>query len=79
MSGVQFATESYRTGFQKKTREKMGTLGGNHICFRKSLSQTCNLIMLDFSSMSPRFPFVFVISSPQNRQLGTHTGGVQGR
>ena len=30
--------------FRKRTRERMGTLGGNHICFRKSLSQTFDLI-----------------------------------
>ena len=43
--------------FRKRTRERMRTLRGNHICFRKSLSQTFNLIRLDFSSMSPRCPF----------------------
>ena len=36
--------------FRKRTRESMGTLGANHICFRKSLSQTFNMIRLDFSS-----------------------------
>jgi len=33
----------------------MGTLGGNHICFRKSFSQTFNFIRLDF--FSQMFPF----------------------
>ena len=33
----------------------MGTLGGNHICFRKSFSQTFNFIRLDFFSQT--FPF----------------------
>ena len=57
--------------FRKRTRERMGTLGGNHICFRKSLSQTFNLIRLDFSSMSPRFPFFccFVATQPSIRNV----------
>jgi len=55
--------------FRKRTRERMGTLGGNHICFRKSLSQTFNLIRLDFSSMLPKFPFFccFVATQPSIR------------
>jgi len=59
------------------TRERMGTLGGNRVCFRKSLSQTFNLIKLDFSSFWLRFP-IFVVSSPHNCQLGTHTNGLKG-
>jgi len=57
--------------FRKRTRERMGTLGGNHICFRNSLSQTFNLIRLDFSSMSPRFPFFccFVATQPSIRKF----------
>ena len=62
---------------RKRSRESMGTLGGNYICFRKSFSQTFNLIRLDFPSVSPRFPF-FVVSLPHNRQLGTHTNGLKG-
>ena len=55
--------------FRKRTRERMGTLGGNQICFRKSLSQTFNVIRLDFSSISPRFPFFccFVATQPSIR------------
>jgi len=47
--------------FRKRSMERMGTLGGNHICFRKSLSQTFNLVRLDLSSMSPKFPIFFVV------------------
>jgi len=54
--------------FRKRTslRERMRTLGVKHICFQKSLSQTLNLIRLDFPSMSPRFPFFccFVATHP---------------
>jgi len=54
--------------FRKRTRER-GILVGNHFCYRKSLSQTFNLIRLDFSSMSPRFPFFccFVGTQPSIR------------
>ena len=54
---------------RKRTRERIGTLGGNNICFRKSLSQTFNLIRSDFSSTSPRFPFFgcFVTTQPSIR------------
>ena len=59
----------FDTSSSEHTRERMVTLGGNHICFRKSLSQTFNLIRLDFSSMSPRFPFFccFVATKPSIR------------
>jgi len=55
--------------FRKRTKEIMGTLGGIHICFRKSLSQIFNLIRLNFSSMSPRFQFFcyFVATQPSIR------------
>ena len=80
VNGVEFQTETYRTGFQKKDQgERGGTLRGNDIFFRKSVSQTFNMFKLDFFSESPRFPFVFVVSSPHNRQLGPHTNGVRGR
>ena len=49
--------------FRKRTRERMGTLGGNHFCFRKSLSQTYNWIRLDFSS----FFCCFVATQPSIR------------
>ena len=48
--------------FRKRTMEKIVNLGGNHICFRKSLSQTFNLVRLDFSSMSLKFPCFFCYS-----------------
>ena len=64
--------------FRKRTRERMGTLGENHICFRKSLSQTFNLIRLDFSLISPRFAF-FCCFVAHNRQSGTHTNGLKAR
>jgi len=60
--------------FRKRTIEKIVNLGGNHTCFRKSLSLTINLVRFDFSSMSLKFPFFLLF--PQNRQLG-HTGGVR--
>jgi len=63
--------------FRQRTLQKTETLGGNDIFFRKTFSQTFSLIRLDFSQ-SPRFPFFDVVSSPHNRQLGTHTGGVEG-
>jgi len=77
MNGVHFATETYRTGFQKKDQGEDGTLVGNHICVRKSVSQTFNLIRLDFSSRHRGFHF-FVVLSPHNCQLGTHTSGLKG-
>ena len=65
--------------FRKGTRERMGIIGGNDIFFPKSVSQTFDMFKLDFFSESPRFPFVFVVSSPHNRQSGPHTNGVRGR
>jgi len=75
--GYRFLPKLIALDFRKRTIEKTETLGGNHIFFRKPLSQTFSLIRLD-SSESPRFPFFNVISSPHNRQLGMHTGGVEG-
>ena len=74
MNGVQFVAETYRSGFQKKDQGE----DGDYIFFRKSLSQTFSLMRLDFYE-SPRFPFFDVVSSPHNRQLGTHTGSVEGK
>jgi hypothetical protein len=62
--------------FRKRTMEKIVNLGGNHICFRKSLSQTFNLVRLDFSSMSPKFPFFFVI--PTEPSIRTHRWCAEG-
>jgi len=55
--------------FRKRTRERMGTIRGNDIFFRKSVSQTLNLLKLDFCSESPRFPFFccFVATQPSIR------------
>jgi len=75
--GYRLLSKLIALDFRKRTREKTGTLGGNDVFFRKSLSQTFSLIRLDFSD-SPRFLFFNVVSSPHNRQLGTHTGGVEG-
>jgi len=62
--------------FRKKTMKKIVNLGGNHICFRKSLSQTFNLVRLDFSSMSPKFPPFFVI--PTEPSIRTHRWCAEG-
>jgi len=75
--GYRLLSKLIALDFRKSTREKTETLGGNDVFFRKSLSQTSSLIRLDFSD-SPRFLFFNVVSSPHNRQLGTHTGGVEG-
>jgi len=54
--GYNLRSKLIALDFRKRTREKMESLGGNNIWFRKSLSQTFSLIRLD-SSQSPRFPF----------------------
>ena len=79
MNGVQFATEAYHIGIQKKDQDRMGSIRGNDIFFRKSVSQTFNLFKLDFCSESPRFPFFCCFVATHNRQLGTHTNCVKGR
>jgi len=62
--------------FRKRTIEKIVNLGGNHICFRESLSQTFNLVRLDFPSMSPKFPFFLVI--PTQPSIRTHRWCAEG-
>jgi len=62
--------------FRKRTMEKIVILGGNHICFRKSLSQTFNLVRLHFFSRSPKFPFFFVI--PTEPSIRTHRWCAEG-
>jgi len=63
--------------FRKRTREKTETLKKkNGIQFRKYLSQTFSLIRLDFSSMSPKFLFFFVI--PTEPSIRTHRWCAEG-
>ena len=73
MSGVQFATETYRTGFQKKDHGEDCESRRKSYLFSKVFVTNLQ-VRLDFSSMSPKFPLFLL--SPQNRQLG-HTGGVR--
>jgi len=61
---------------RKRTMEKIVNLGGNHICIRKSLSQTFNLVRLDFSWMSPKFLIFCVI--PTELSIRTHRWCAEG-
>jgi len=76
MNGVHFATETYRTGSQKKDQGEDGDSRRKSHLFSKIFVTNLQFDQVRFSSMSPRFP-IFVVSSPHNRQLGTHTNGLK--
>jgi len=76
MSGVQFATETYRTGFQKKDHGEDCESRRKSYLFSKVFVTNLQ-VRLDFSSMSPKFPFFFVI--PTEPSIRTHRWCAEGR
>jgi len=79
MNVVHFATETYRAGFQKKDKGEYGDSRRKSYLFPKIFVTNLQFDQVRFFFNCHRGFHFFVVSSPHNRQLGTHTNdGLKG-
>ena len=75
--GVHFATETYRTGFQRKDQGEDGDSRRKPYLFQKIFVTNFQFDQVRFFFNVTKVFIFFVVSSRHNRQLGTHTNGLK--